>query len=58
MDERKRLLKQHYTLEGRTPGIFRVRNLVTGKVFLGSAIDLNGVACVVLGRPTASLAVC
>ncbi len=42
VDERKRLLKQQYKLEGRTPGIFRVRNLVTGKVFLGSAIDLNG----------------
>ncbi|MHB8869680.1 MAG: metalloregulator ArsR/SmtB family transcription factor [Thermoleophilia bacterium] len=42
MDEQKRLLKQRYKLEGRTPGIFRVRNLVTGKVFLGSAIDLNG----------------
>ncbi len=42
VDERKRLLKQQYKSEGRTPGIFGVRNLVTGKVFLGSAIDLNG----------------
>lgn len=42
MNERKKLLKQQYKLEGRTPGIFRVRNLVTEKAFLGSALDLNG----------------
>lgn len=42
VDERKRLLKQQYLLEGRPVGIFQVRNLVTGKVFLGSALDLNG----------------
>lgn len=42
MHERKKLLRQQYKLEGRTPGLFRVRNLETGKVFLGSALDLNG----------------
>lgn len=42
VDERKRALRQQYKLEGRTAGVFRVRNLVTGAVFLGSALDING----------------
>lgn len=41
MDDTKKALKRRYKLEGRPAGIFRVRNDVTGKVFVGSSLDLN-----------------
>lgn len=42
MDPSKRTLRQAYKLEERPAGIFRITNTVTGKVLLGSSMNLDG----------------
>jgi hypothetical protein len=40
-DERKRL-KEEYRRGGREAGVFQIRNAANGKVFVASALDLQG----------------
>jgi hypothetical protein len=39
---RKKQLKQEYKQAPRPMGVFLIRNVTNDKVFLGSALDLNG----------------
>ena len=42
MDTSRRTLRQAYKLEERPAGIFRITNTLTGKVLLGSSMNLDG----------------
>jgi hypothetical protein len=39
----KKELKRHYKENPRPTGIFQIKNLLSGKIFIGSAIDVNGI---------------
>ena len=41
--EMKRQLKQEYKMSHRKMGVYQIKNEGNGKIFIGSACDLNGV---------------
>jgi hypothetical protein len=43
MQNDKKRLKQEYQQNHRQTGVFQIRNLVNGKVFVGSGLDLPGI---------------
>src|SRR5215470_4328723 len=43
MSDKKRELKREYKLNHRPMGVYQIRNLVNGKVLIGSALNLPGI---------------
>lgn len=43
VNERKKQLKQEYSQSSRPAGVFQIRNLTNGKVFVGSSANLPGI---------------
>jgi len=43
MSDKKRELKREYKLNHRPMGVYQIRNMVNGKVLIGSALNLPGI---------------
>ena len=43
MDKTRKELKEQYKQNPPAMGVYQIRNLINGKVFIGSALNLNGI---------------
>ena len=41
--ERRKQIKQEYKQTQRAMGVFQIRNIVNGKIFIGSSMNLDGI---------------